>query len=264
MKIFDCFKFYNEFEILDLRFLTLNDHVDYFVLVEATNTHTGKSKPLNFEENKLKYMDYLPKIIHIIVDDLPPYRVETLWNAENYQRNCISLGLDGLAQPGDKILVSDCDEIWNPDVVVPYFDQPGVHVFEQKLFYYYVNCKQNVLWNGTCLANYGEFQNPQQLRDYSRFVCKDPIKDGGWHYSYMSNTAEGIKEKIDNIAESSCVYEMMGGEFDPDIVQKRIDNLEDFMGRTDDNSRKELVDLKGNSPDCIYEWILKYPNLYKR
>ena len=242
--------------------MTLNDYVDYFVLVESDFSHTGQPKPLNFEDNKHLYSDYLDRIIHIVVRDLPSYAVERLWDAENYQRNCISRGLQGIAESGDKILVSDCDEIWNPKVVIPQLGREDFVVFEQKLFYYFVNCKQNVLWNGTCLGTYGKFQSPQQLRDYSRFVFKDPIKDGGWHYSYMAQTAEGIKEKIDNIAESSCVYQIMG-EWDTDTIQKRIDNCEDFMGRTDDNSQKELVPLKGNSPDTIYEFILKYPNLYK-
>jgi len=55
MKIYDCFTFFNELEILDLRLKELNNHVDYFVLVEATLTHTGKSKDLIFEKNKNKF-----------------------------------------------------------------------------------------------------------------------------------------------------------------------------------------------------------------
>ena len=73
MKIYDCFTFFNELEILDLRLKELNNHVDYFVLVEATLTHTGKSKDLIFEKNKNKFSEYLDKIIHIKVDDFITY-----------------------------------------------------------------------------------------------------------------------------------------------------------------------------------------------
>ena len=32
MKVFDCFKFFNELELLELRLMELNEVVDYFVL----------------------------------------------------------------------------------------------------------------------------------------------------------------------------------------------------------------------------------------
>ena len=63
MKIFDCIKFFNEFEILDLRFMTLYDHVDYFVIVEANKTHTGKPKEFHLETKKEQYAKYWDKVI---------------------------------------------------------------------------------------------------------------------------------------------------------------------------------------------------------
>ena len=53
MKIYDCFTFFNELELLDLRLKELYNHVDCFVLVEATLTHTGKPKELIFEKMDL-------------------------------------------------------------------------------------------------------------------------------------------------------------------------------------------------------------------
>ena len=53
-KIYDGFLFFNELDLLDLRLNTLNDVVDYFVLVESSITHQGESKPFIFEENKQK------------------------------------------------------------------------------------------------------------------------------------------------------------------------------------------------------------------
>ncbi len=50
MKKFDCFMFFNELELLHLRFLEYFNYVDYFVIVEATKSHTGKLKPLYFQE----------------------------------------------------------------------------------------------------------------------------------------------------------------------------------------------------------------------
>lgn len=61
--IYDCFCFFNEFDVLELRFNLLYDIVDKFVLVEYNKTLTGKEKPYFFEENREKYKKYLDKII---------------------------------------------------------------------------------------------------------------------------------------------------------------------------------------------------------
>ena len=117
MKIFDCFKFFNELELLELRFMELYDTVDYFVLVEANKTHTGKPKNYIFEENKEKFTQYLDKVIHIKIDDMPSYSEQDIWTAENFQRNCIMRGLVDYAKNGDKIIISDIDEIPNTDII---------------------------------------------------------------------------------------------------------------------------------------------------
>ena len=52
MKIYDCFNFFNELDLLEIRLNTLKDSVDYFVIVESNVTHSGQFKPLYYEENK--------------------------------------------------------------------------------------------------------------------------------------------------------------------------------------------------------------------
>ena len=51
-KIYDCFNFFNELDILEIRLNTLYEYVDYFVIVESNLTHSGEQKPFYFEENK--------------------------------------------------------------------------------------------------------------------------------------------------------------------------------------------------------------------
>lgn len=48
----DGFVFFNEIEMLLYRLTVLYDVVDYFILVEATKTFVGNSKPLYYNENK--------------------------------------------------------------------------------------------------------------------------------------------------------------------------------------------------------------------
>jgi len=46
MKIYDCFPFRNELDLLDLRLSEIYDHVDHFVIVEATSTFQSAPKTL--------------------------------------------------------------------------------------------------------------------------------------------------------------------------------------------------------------------------
>ena len=66
MAIYDCFQYFNEDHILDLRFNILNEKVDYFVISESTKTHQGKTKKLNFDIDKFK--KFKNKIIYIVSD----------------------------------------------------------------------------------------------------------------------------------------------------------------------------------------------------
>ena len=49
MKIYDCFQFFNEENVLDLRFNILDEFVDFFVIVESTPDHQGYEKKLKFD-----------------------------------------------------------------------------------------------------------------------------------------------------------------------------------------------------------------------
>ena len=52
MAIYDCFQYFNEDHIVDLRLNVLDKFVDYFVISESTKTHQGKTKKLNFDVKK--------------------------------------------------------------------------------------------------------------------------------------------------------------------------------------------------------------------
>ena len=53
MKIYDCFTYFNEDLILDMRLNILNKYVDYFVIVEGNKTHSGKAKKKKFSNKKI-------------------------------------------------------------------------------------------------------------------------------------------------------------------------------------------------------------------
>jgi beta-1,4-mannosyl-glycoprotein beta-1,4-N-acetylglucosaminyltransferase len=112
-RVFDCFPFFNELDILEIRLAELDALVDHFVIVEATHTQTGNPKPLYFSDNRKRYDRYAHKIIHIVVDDLP-LEAPSHWTREIHQREAIMRGL-GDARSDDLIVTSDCDEIPKPE-----------------------------------------------------------------------------------------------------------------------------------------------------
>ena len=89
--IYDCFIFYNELELLELRLNELDDIVDYFVIIEATETFQGQTKPLYFEQKKEEFSEFEDKIIHHIVDF--PDELTDPWEREHYHRDSIQSAL---------------------------------------------------------------------------------------------------------------------------------------------------------------------------
>jgi len=206
-KVIDCFIFYNELDILELRLKELNDHVDKFVLVEATHTFAGKPKKLLFDIIKERYKDYLHKIEHVIVDDCP--NTDNPWDNEIYQRMCIKKGIENLKpQDHDIIIISDVDEIPNSyeielikknDIDTPFT------MFIMDMYYFNITTKDKNQWvEGTRLLPYGMFRDEfesdsQRVRftfsDIFRVNHPDMktrpgvriIKNGGWHLSYFGD-----------------------------------------------------------------------------
>jgi beta-1,4-mannosyl-glycoprotein beta-1,4-N-acetylglucosaminyltransferase len=255
-KIFDCFPFLNELEILELRFMELSDIVDYFVIVEANKTHTGNRKELIFEKNKTKFKNYLDKVIYIKVNDMPTPSAENPWIAENFQRNAISRGLNSLAKKGDKILVSDVDEIPSIQAVVRNLDNPNRTVLKQSLFYYYVNCRVSRNWGGTVMATYGTFPSPQHLRESAIRHGVGIFPGGGWHYSYLTgNNPKKIKYKTDNIVDHFTGYNI--GTLKE--ISEKIKNHKDLYGRANRFAQMRIVDITDDKPKSMDVFLKKHP-----
>jgi beta-1,4-mannosyl-glycoprotein beta-1,4-N-acetylglucosaminyltransferase len=193
MKVFDCFTFYNELDLLELRLNELNDVVDYFVIVESTRTQTGYIKELYFDKYKDRFSKFHSKIIHIIVNGLPNTKYINAWILENFQRNQIIRGLT-FANNEDVILISDVDEIPNPK------DIPLIKDMLTKK----KNIKEKMsrLININLQAFFNLFNTPELtfknkvFRKINRIIQKVfPNKDiiilnSKWYYYYFNGDAE--------------------------------------------------------------------------
>ena len=256
MKIFDCFLFFNELEILDLRLMTLADIVDYFVIVEANKTHTGNEKEFLFEKNQNLFKKYLDKIIYVKIEDVPLLdNSKNIGAIENFQRNCITRGLSG-AKDDDRIIISDLDEIPNPDKIMQVKENSEPVTFNQYLFYYYVNCLSSRNWDGPIIAPYKNMPSPQKLRRLARRGYNS-IKNGGWHYSYMGGV-EKIRSKLNNLYDAFTRINLVGTDED---ILKKMNSQKDLW---DENCEHKLVNIgeNGYAPKCIKEFIEKYPDYY--
>ena len=225
MKIFDCFMFFDENVILDVRLNILNQFVDYFVIVESRYNHNGHEKDLNFDINK--YKNFKDKIIYIIHENVPKEikrinnhdsdhekNAKYIFNAafrENDQRNSIINGLNKAGED-DIILISDVDEIPNLKNVRFQEIKEKLIFFKQEMFYYKFNLKlPNLNWIGTKSCKKKYLKSPQWLRNIkdrkypfyridtffsdNKYSDIKFVSDGGWHFTNIK-TAEQIRYKL--------------------------------------------------------------------
>ena len=237
MAIYDCFMYFDEELVSDIRFNTLNKYVDKFVVVEATRDHAGKSKNLNFNINNFK--KFKDKIIYYVVEDLPE-KVEKYkkgWSSnfyrENFHRNSIQKAIVN-CEPKDLILISDADEIPNLDILNK-IKINKFALFRQTNFLYKLNLLSDNKWLGTgaCYKKY--LKSPQWLRNkrflrrgfLRRFFFKTQIiENGGWHFSFLK-TPEKIKNKMISYAHDELkIYA------DLEKIKDSINSKKSFFSET--------------------------------
>ena len=229
MNIYDCFMYFDEDLLLDIRLNTLNNYVSKFVITEATYTHNGTRKNLKFNINNFK--KFKDKIIYIVVDEQPPnilqinetdsieQKGEKLilngYARDNYQRNKLADGINE-ALDEDIIIVSDLDEIPNLSNVNFNKINNKIIQFKQKMFYYKFNLYYpDFNWFGSKACAKKNLISPQWLRNikskkYSKFRIDlifnkkkysdiFYVLDGGWHFTCI-RTPEDLEYKLLNFA----------------------------------------------------------------
>jgi beta-1,4-mannosyl-glycoprotein beta-1,4-N-acetylglucosaminyltransferase len=244
--LIDTFMFYNELDILELRFEMLDEYVDRFVLVESELNHVGTSKELFFQRNKKRFDKWLHKIEHVIVTAGESPKDENPWCREKHQRECILRGLDGVP-PTAIVMVSDVDEI--PDMKkIPYEQLPhivtSVHMwmFEYSLKYLFTG----EAWFGTVITNYEIFKRvgPNYLRD-NRW--KFPyITEAGWHLSSFG-TPMHVWNKMQTYAHGKDAHHATQT---PELFAEWIASGTHTDGKTQLIPRPDWVPLPG-SPEVL-------------
>ena len=240
--------YFDEDMLLDLRLNSLDKFVKKFVITEATYTHNGAKKKLNFDIKKFK--KFKDKIIYLVVDKQPENILDLSDNdtkarrgeklilnglaRDYYQRENLSRGIkDALSD--DLILISDLDEIPNLDELNLNKINDKIVIFEQKMFYYKLNLfYEDFTWLGTKAVKKKNFLSPQWLRNIKgknypkwridtlfskkKYTNLYFIKNGGWHFTCL-RTAEELEKKLLNFAHH---YEYEESGLNLDNLKKLI------------------------------------------
>jgi len=258
MKIYDCFSYLDEDLLLDLRLNILDKFVDYFVIVESNKTWQNNHKNHNFDISKFR--KFKEKIIYIKVTDMPDG--DNPYLRENYQRNCISRGIEK-ADNDDLIIISDLDEIPNPSKLKEFSMSMKYAAFKQMHFYYKINLhsQANPFWLGSriCVKKY--LKSPQWLRGLKfkkrqfwrldKYRLNNIIDDGGWHFCNLKSP-EQLLYKYKNLCETNDPYifkEKIDEKFlDLDEIKKRVDEGSDIIGR---NENFKPIPLDSKFPNYV-------------
>ena len=285
MKIFDCFMYFDEEIVLDLRLNMLSPVVDYFVIVESKFTHKGDKRDLKFDIDK--FTEFKDKIIYLVFDQ-EPSDIERLndddvedeksrkliLNAarrENGQRNFITNGLME-ANDNDLVLISDVDEIPNLEQVDLINIENKIILFKQDMFYYKLNLKlPDLIWSGTKACKKKYLKSPQWLRNVKdkkypfyrfdtffsdkKYINIKFVNDGGWHFSNIKTPAE-IEHKLKSYLHHR--------EFDINPISvEEIENIIKDKQAIYDLKVDKTVNKIGNGSKLVDYPLVKLPQYLK-
>ena len=269
MKIYDCFMYFDEDIVLDVRLNFLNKFVDQFVIIESVYNHRGEKRVPLFKIDKFK--KYKDKIKYILINDIPPgieiinkgdkdiYR-KSIFNAskrENLQRNQILKGLTE-ANEEDWIIISDLDEIPNLSKINLKNTKDKLIFFNQHMMYYKFNLKLNdYIWVGSKACKMKNLQSPQWIRDiknknygwwridiffsnkkYNNILF---VEDGGWHFSYLKNP-KGIEKKLKSYLH----------HIDYDLNPVGVEGIEKMI-----NNKRTIYNIKADQKENKFDGVNK-------
>ena len=266
MKIFDCFTFFNELDLLEFRLKFLDKWVDHFVIAESNITHSGQSKPYYFSDVKDRFRQWEHKIIYLpvkqsseglIFEEQNKYNPgSAAWQLENGQRNAL-LQAAQLMNDDDLVLLSDLDEIPLPAAIRKAKQLTKPVAFSLLFHYYFLNCQntgESRWWKGCIAATGKQFKQltPQGLRDNRDSYSSLP--NAGWHFSFLGGV-EKIRQKLRSFAHTEFNKEEFTNE---EHIREALRKGEDILKR--DGVSFRYVPLS-YYPAALQKVMQEYPSL---
>ena len=266
MAIYDCFQYFNEDHMVDLRMNILDPYVDFFVISESTKTHQGQNKKINFDIKN--FPQFKDKIKFLVADYDKKINFENHTGGESiieqHQRNYLINGLKD-ASPEDLIILSDSDEIPDLSKIKNINRNKKFIAFSQKMFMYKLNLL-NVEESGWIGSKITKKKNISSMQDLRNLKFKNypfwridkghlQIIEGGWHFSFLQ-TPDQILKKIKSFSHG----EFNNSLLNENSIEEKILKNEDIFNR---GFTLKRIDLNENFPKYIYnnqekfsKWII--------
>jgi hypothetical protein len=271
MKIFDSFRFFNELELLEIRFNLLYDVVDYFVITECPYTISGHEKPLLYLENKDQFSKFNDKVIHDITEEIPndfsdyvekkKYHtaygdidnncgqrfidIPVRYQRDIYARNCTAFSLEKAGVSDEDIVItSDADEIVNPLILknVDWFDASNHYACLQRSFYYKLNILYQENWAGSRICSWKTLKEISVDKLRQSLSESHLIESAGWHWSYFGD-ADKFKQKL--AASADCHHNT------PDVIDNAEEKIENGLDPLNRGNVYPTVPIDDSFPEYI-------------
>ena len=267
-KIIDCFLFYNELDMLEFRLTELNEHVDYFFILDSDFDFAGNKKDSIFELNKNRFDSWKEKIIRI---DCPELTIELFnqINTEKYPQyknlstdiinkdNIIFYMMIKLIETlpqleldfEDTIMFSDIDEI--PDfttlnLIGDYLLFNSI-ILRQKRFFWTTKYIDKDLSFGTSCHQYTKIsRNPLVLDHFYKLksnkkFSNNSFLDSGWHFSHFEDLGN-LHKKLELINNR---------EYSLKDLKLKMNNLTPIK-HPDLRDEYSLMNYEGNLPKNVH------------
>lgn len=203
--IYDCFMFFNELDLLDIRLHELSGVVDKFIISESHFTHAGNQKPLYYLENKERFSEFNDRIIHVADDEMLGPRFGGEWIRESAQRDIMWDTVIKDLNDDDLIMHLDLDEIPRASAVPHSLNShEDIVGFRMILCEMYLNRRSYGTWSPAAVTSVRKLRTLEMCRFRFKTYRTDGVRfisNAGWHFSWMGGQ-EGIKIKAQATAHA--------------------------------------------------------------
>jgi len=259
MKVYDCFMFFNELDLVEVRLEELFNVVDYFIIAESNVTHAGNPKPYIFLENWDRFKKYHSKIQHVKVDDIPANL--TGMQRDWFQRDSLKKGFIDI-ESDDLVIISDLDEIPRSELVqmikedTNNYNRYILTIPQFRHRFNFMKVKETHKYPNIIITRFHSFTDPNSEREHTFFWNPKPhnsvtLEHGGWHFTWIGNDSE-IKHKIKNYAHTEHNNETILNAVD---VNKHLLERKSFFN---DDEQFEIVMIDDYFPKHILDNLEKY------
>lgn len=232
--VYDVFFYNGELDVLRIHLNVMNDHVDRFIIVEATKTFTGKDKHLYFFQHERYVEKYWKKIDYFVInkwDDQalwdmaaasPNTKGADHWKMEFYQKEFIQKAIKKL-RDDDLCIIGDVDEIIDP--TVEFRSETPVKAKLRVYAYYLNNLSDEQFW-GTLMAQYKDIKGNclnHMRSDPSLRSQGEPL---GWHFTSIGGEQMVRRKLNDSYTEQSYNTPEVQS-----LLSERLQQRVDYLGR---------------------------------